>query len=96
VLKQKPAGLAMGIEIGARSRSADRRRKSKQQNRDRILPTRCLATYALHIPFKLDAIKRALNNWPAEFREFDAKAKSAGGLMYQDTAWYKPDGTLAD
>jgi hypothetical protein len=55
-----------------------------------------LATYALQIPFKLDAIKRALNNWPAEFREFDAKAKSAGGLIYQHTAWYKPDGTLGD
>ncbi len=43
----------------------------------------------LHIPFKKDAIKRALNTWPAEFRTLDAAAKAGGSRYYNDPAWYK-------
>jgi hypothetical protein len=37
---------------------------------------------AAHIPFKKDAIKHALANWPAEFRRLDAAEKAKGARHY--------------
>jgi antiphage defense system Thoeris ThsB-like protein len=41
---------------------------------------------AVHIPFKLAAIKHALDTWPAEVRGFDAQTRSAGSRYY-DSTW---------
>lgn len=37
---------------------------------------------AVHIPFKKDAIKHALANWPAEFRRLNGQEKAAGARHY--------------
>jgi hypothetical protein len=44
---------------------------------------------AVHIPFKISAIKHALDNWPANFRRLDAQEKNKGARQYSDSAWYK-------
>lgn len=48
---------------------------------------------AVHIPFKMKAIKLALDNWPSEFRRMDAAAKSEGARRYSDEK-YKTLGLL--
>jgi hypothetical protein len=47
---------------------------------------------AAHIPFKKDAIKYALSNWPAEFRGLAAGEKSGGARYYNRPDWYKSMG----
>jgi hypothetical protein len=42
---------------------------------------------AVHIPFKKEAIKYALSNWPLEFRGLDATAKSGGARYYDRSNW---------
>lgn len=37
---------------------------------------------AVHIPFKMKAIKYALDNWPSEYRGFDLEMKSSGRRHY--------------
>jgi hypothetical protein len=37
---------------------------------------------AVHIPFKMKAVKYALDNWPSEFRKIDAKERAKGGRHY--------------
>ncbi len=38
----------------------------------------------VHIPFKLAAIKNALNLWPSEFGRMDSKTKAGGFRTYSD------------
>lgn len=65
-------------------------------NKTKIDQDRCPAILrdacAVHIPFKLQAIKRALEKWPSEFRSLDTLAKSEGARYYNDPAWYKTMG----
>lgn len=45
---------------------------------------------AVHIPFKLQAIKHALNHWPDQFNGLTAATKQLGARIYSDaqyTAW---------
>ena len=44
---------------------------------------------AVHIPFKMKAIKFALDNWPSEFRRMDAAAKAKGARRYSDEQYKK-------
>lgn len=57
----------------------------------RMDPERCPAIVrdacAVHIPFKMRAIKHALDNWTGEFRRLDTKAKSAGARHYNDDTY---------
>jgi hypothetical protein len=47
---------------------------------------------AVHIPFKKDAIKFALDTWPMAFRAFDASVKAEGPRYYNKPEWYKSMG----
>jgi len=47
---------------------------------------------AVHVPFKLAGIRRALDGWPSEFRSMDSVAKLKGWRFYNDTAWYQSMG----
>lgn len=38
----------------------------------------------VHVPFKMAAIRHALNNWPADFYGFSAQTKAAGARHYTD------------
>jgi hypothetical protein len=45
---------------------------------------------AVHVPFKLAAIRHALEHWPREFRGLSVSAKAQGARRYSDaqyTAW---------
>lgn len=53
-----------------------------------ILRDKC----AVHVPFKLAAIKKARDEFPNEFRGFNAEAKAAEPRYYNDAAWYKSMG----
>jgi antiphage defense system Thoeris ThsB-like protein len=53
-----------------------------------ILRDKC----AVHVPFKLAAIKHARDNWPTEFRRLDGNTKAAGYRYYDNPAWYKSMG----
>jgi hypothetical protein len=44
---------------------------------------------AVHVPFKLAAIKRALDGWPQEFRSMDSVKKLQGWRYYNDPSWYQ-------
>ncbi|OSI68571.1 TIR domain-containing protein [Bradyrhizobium canariense] len=41
---------------------------------------------AVHVPFKLSAIKHALEHWPSEYRRLDATER-AKGYRYYDRKW---------
>jgi MTH538 TIR-like domain (DUF1863) len=41
---------------------------------------------AVHIPFKLAAIRHALDNWPTRFRKLNSAEKLKGGRHYPDLA----------
>lgn len=47
-----------------------------------ILRTAC----AVHVPYKKDAIKHALDKWPAEWRSLNAQDKAKGPRFY-DREW---------
>lgn len=59
-------------------------------NKTRMDPDRCPAILrdlsAVHIPFKKDAIKHALANWPGEWRRLSTQDK-ADGARYYDKSW---------
>jgi MTH538 TIR-like domain (DUF1863) len=38
----------------------------------------------VHVPFKMKAIKFALDNWPVEFNKMQAAAKAQGARVYSD------------
>jgi hypothetical protein len=65
-------------------------------NKTQLDPDLCPAILrdacAAHVPFKKEAIKYALSNWPAEFRSLDAEAKSSGARHYNRPDWYKSMG----
>lgn len=42
---------------------------------------------AVHIPFKLAAIKHAIHNWPAEYAGLDAASRNGGSRQYSDTLY---------
>jgi hypothetical protein len=42
---------------------------------------------AVHVPFKMAAIKGALNSWPGEWRKLDASAKAIGARRYSDDVY---------
>jgi hypothetical protein len=59
-------------------------------NKTRMDPDLCPAILrdlsAAHIPFKKDAIKHALANWPGEWRRLSTQDK-ADGARYYDKSW---------
>jgi antiphage defense system Thoeris ThsB-like protein len=56
-------------------------------------PDRCpsllRSACAIHVPFKKDAIKYALDNFPQSFRRMNAEEKSRGWRYYDNPQWYK-------
>jgi hypothetical protein len=42
---------------------------------------------AVHVPFKMAAIKHALDNWPTEYRSLGSETKKRGGRIYKDANW---------
>jgi hypothetical protein len=52
---------------------------------DNLCPAILRSACAVHVPFKKDAIKHALDQWPSEFRRLDARAKSSGWRYYNRT-----------
>jgi len=47
---------------------------------------------AIHIPFKKEAIKYTLENYPQAFRRFSAQDKAAGPRFYDRPDWYRAMG----
>lgn len=43
----------------------------------------------VHIPFKMRAIKFALDNWPGEFNKMAAAARAQGARVYSDNQYTK-------
>jgi hypothetical protein len=62
-------------------------------NKTRLDPDLCPPVLrnacAAHIPFKKEAIKYALSNWPSECRGLNAGARSGGARHYDRPDWYK-------
>jgi hypothetical protein len=50
-----------------------------------IIRDECVA----HIPFKMKAIKLALDNWPGEFKKMPAVARAQGARFYNDDQYKK-------
>lgn len=48
-----------------------------------LLRTAC----AIHVPYKKDAIKYALVNWPTAWRRLDAQEKAKGPRVYNPPMW---------
>jgi hypothetical protein len=44
----------------------------------RIIRDDCI----VHVPFKLEAVKHALDNWPAQFRRLNTLEKNKGPRIY--------------
>jgi hypothetical protein len=42
---------------------------------------------AVHVPFKMAAIKHALDKWPTEYRSLNAEIKKRGGRSYKNANW---------
>jgi hypothetical protein len=49
-------------------------------------PAKLRGVCAVHIPFKLAAIRHALDDWPTHFSKFDSAEKSKGARHYPDLA----------
>ena len=47
-------------------------------------PAKIRSACAVHIPFKLAAIRHALVSWPAEFRGLSQAKKASGALQYSE------------
>jgi hypothetical protein len=47
---------------------------------------------AIHVPFKKEAIKRAVETFPTAFRRFNAADKAGGWRYYNEPEWYKAMG----
>jgi hypothetical protein len=43
----------------------------------------------VHIPFKMKAIKFALDNWPGEFNKMQTAARAQGARVYSDDQYHK-------
>ena len=43
----------------------------------------------VHIPFKMKAIKLALDNWPGEFKKMPVAARVQGARVYSDDQYKK-------
>lgn len=55
----------------------------RQLDQDRcpaIIRNQCV----VHIPFKLQAIRHALDHWPSEYRGLSASVRAQGARMYSD------------
>jgi hypothetical protein len=63
---------------------------SNLNNKNKMDPDLCPAilrdSCAVHIPFKKDAIKHALDHWPAEFKGLNSADRAAGNRYY-DKEW---------
>jgi hypothetical protein len=49
-----------------------------------LCPAKIRGACAVHIPFKLAAIRHALDHWPTEFRGLNQIEKSAGARQYSE------------
>jgi hypothetical protein len=60
-------------------------------NKTQLDPDRCppllRGVCAIHVPFKKDAIKYALSNWPGDYRRLDTRARSSGARHYKSSSW---------
>jgi hypothetical protein len=43
----------------------------------------------VHVPFKMKAIKSALDNWPGEFDKMQAATRAQGARVYSDDQYRK-------
>jgi hypothetical protein len=79
--------IELALELGIPIIVANLNKKTKMDADlcPAILRNEC----AIHIPFKKEAIKRALAGFPLAFRSFSAADKSAGWRFYDEPEWYK-------
>jgi hypothetical protein len=59
---------------------------SKTMMDDDRCPAKLRDACAVHIPFKLAAIRHALDNWPTHIRKLDSAEKLKGGWHYPELA----------
>ncbi|MDE5446386.1 hypothetical protein GWG65_34500 [Bradyrhizobium sp. CSA207] len=74
--------LDLALELGLPIIAVNLNEK-RAQDQDRcppIIRDEC----AVHIPFKMKAIKWALDHWPSEFRGMDTAARAKGARHYSD------------
>ena len=79
--------LELALELGLPIIAVNLNEK-RAQDPDRcppIIRDECV----VHVPFKMKAIKWALDNWPPEFRRMDAAAKAKGARRYSDEQYKK-------
>src|SRR5215204_1939815 len=55
--------------------------EKRTQDRD-LCPPIIRDECVVYVPFKMRAIKMALDNWPSQFRRMDAEAKGKGARSY--------------
>jgi hypothetical protein len=73
--------LELGLPIIAVSLAEAREIKAD------LLPAIIRDACIVQVPFKMKAIKYALDDWPREFRSLDAAAKAGGRRVYNDAAY---------
>jgi hypothetical protein len=72
--------LELALELG-RPIIVTNLNEKREIDRD-LCPAIIKDACAVHVPFKLVAVKNALDAWPASFRRLDAAAKKAGPRHY--------------
>lgn len=73
--------LELGLPIIAVSLAEAREIKAE------LLPLIIRDACIVQVPFKMKAIKYALDHWPADFRSLDAATKATGRRIYNDAAY---------
>jgi hypothetical protein len=73
--------LELGLPIIAANLSEEREIKAE------LLPAIIRDACIVKVPFKMKAIKYALDNWPTSFRSLDGSEKSKGPRSYNEAAY---------
>jgi len=79
--------IELALELGLPIIVANLNNKTAMD--DDLCPVILRNACAIHIPFKKDAIKYALENYPQAFRAMNATTKAAGPRFYNRPEWYK-------
>ncbi|WP_316168192.1 MULTISPECIES: TIR domain-containing protein [unclassified Bradyrhizobium] len=79
--------IELALELGLPIIVANLNNKTKMD--EDLCPAILRKECAIHIPFKKEAIKHALETFPAAFRRFNAQEKEAGWRYYDNPDWYR-------
>jgi hypothetical protein len=72
--------LDLALEFGLPIVAVNLNKKNRMDSE--LCPAIIRDVCAVHVPFRMDAIKRALDTWPQEYRTFDARKKAEGNRYY--------------